>query len=118
MKQKEILVVEDIGGVKVLHLKGPLDLETAPRVKPRLFELAKKPHCRIVLDLENASYISSFGLSLLLQVNDQVKSVNGRLALAAPHPFAKQVFDTTRLESVFTFFETVEAALKAMANVG
>ena len=115
MKSKEIITVEDVSGVKVVHLKGHLDLETAPKVKPALTELAKKPHCRIVLDLGETSYISSFGLSLLLQINDQVKAVNGRLVLADLHPFARQVFDTTRLGSVFKDYETVEAAVKALS---
>ncbi len=116
MKSKQILTVRDIEGVKVAALKGHLDLETAPQVKTPLMDLAKKPHCRIVLDLENTSYISSFGLSLLLQVNDQVKAVNGQIALAALHSFAKQVFDTTQLGSVFRVYPSVEAALKALAQ--
>jgi anti-anti-sigma factor len=116
MKQKAALTVEDMKGVKVLHLKGHLDLETAQIVKPQMLELAKVPRNRMVIDLENTSYISSFGLSLLLQVNDQVKAAGGRLALAAPHPFAKQVFDTTQLLSVFKFFDTIEAAVRALAG--
>jgi anti-anti-sigma factor len=115
MKSKEIVTVEDRSGVKVVHLKGHLDLEMAPQVKPQLTELSRHPHCKIVLDLEHTSYISSFGLSLLLQLNDQVKAVNGRLALAELHPFAKQVFDTTQLAAVFKLYETVEAAVKALA---
>ena len=114
MKSKEIVTVEDMSGVKVVHLKGHLDLETAPKVKPPLMELSKKAHCKIVLDLGETSYISSFGLSLLLQVNEQVRAVSGRLVLADLHPFAKQVFDTTQLGSVFKVYDTVEAAVKAM----
>jgi anti-anti-sigma factor len=116
MKQKAALTVEDFKGVKVLRLKGHLDLETAQAVKPQMFDLARAPRSRIVIDLENTSYISSFGLSLLLQLNDQVKASGGRLALAAPHPFAKQVFDTTQLLTDFKFFDTVEAAVKAFGG--
>jgi anti-sigma B factor antagonist len=115
MKSKETVTIKDMSGVKVVHILGHLDLETAAQVKPKLFELAKKPHCKIVLDLENTSYISSFGLSLLLRLNDEIKAVNGRLALAALHAFARQVFDTTQLGSVFKVYEDVETAVKALA---
>ena len=64
MKSKELIAIEDKSGVKVARLMGHLDLETAPQVKPQLIELAKKPHCKIILDLAETSYISSFGLSL------------------------------------------------------
>ena len=114
MKSKELIAIEDKSGVKVARLMGHLDLETAPQVKPQLIELAKKPHCKIILDLAETSYISSFGLSLLLQVNDQVKAVNGRLALADLHPFAKQVFDTTQLGAVFKMYDSVDQAVKAL----
>ena len=115
MKSKELITVEDRSGVKVVHLMGHLDLETAPQVKPQIMELAKKPHCKIVLDLAETSYISSFGLSLLLQANEQIRAVNGQLALADLHPFAKQVFDTTQLGAVFKTYDSVELAVKALA---
>jgi len=57
----------------------------------------------------------AFGLSLLLQANEQIRAVNGQLALADLHPFAKQVFDTTQLGAVFKTYDSVELAVKALA---
>lgn len=115
MKAKEIVAIEDVANIKVVHISGHLDLESAPRVKAKLAELVKTPYCKIILDMEETSYISSFGLSLLLQLHDQVKAMNGRLVLAALHPFARQIFDTTQLSAVFTMYENVAAAVKALA---
>ena len=114
MKPKDVITIEDVSGAKVIHVKTHLDLDTVSLVKDQLLALAGKPQCKIVLDLENASYISSFGLSMLLQFNDFVKKAGGRLVLAALHAFAKQVFETTQLGSVFKVYDTVEAAVKAV----
>jgi anti-anti-sigma factor len=116
MAPNDSVRIEEREGVNVIHLKGHLDLETAPRMKPPLMEEAQKPNCKIVLDLEYMYYISSFGLSLLLQLNDRVKASKGRLALAALNPFAKQVFDTTQLTTIFKIYDSVEAATKALSQ--
>ena len=116
MTPNDLVRIEDKEGIKVIHLKGHLDLETAPRMKPPLMEEAERPHCKIVLDMEFMYYISSFGLSLLLQLNDRVKASKGSLALAALNPFAKQVFDTTQLTTIFKIYDSVDAAIKALSQ--
>ena len=66
----------------------------------------------VVLDLSKVQIIPSLGLGLLVQMSSKCKSRQQKLKLAGVQPTVRQVFAITRLDRIFDFAPTVEAALE------
>jgi anti-sigma B factor antagonist len=65
----------------------------------------------IVLDLARVAILPSLALGLLVQIANRCKARQQRLKLAGVQPQVRQVFSITRLDRVFDFVPSVEAAL-------
>lgn len=66
----------------------------------------------IYLDCSKLSYISSSGLRVFLTVQKKMMSVNGKFFLFAMQPGIKEIFDISGFSSIFSIYETQEAALQ------
>ena len=65
----------------------------------------------IVLDLSKVMLLPSMALGLLVQMSNKCKAREQRLKLAGVPPQVRQVFTITRLDRVFQFADSVDAAL-------
>jgi anti-sigma B factor antagonist len=65
----------------------------------------------IVLELSKVTILPSMALGLLVQIANKCKARDQRLKLAGVPPQVRQVFTITRLDRVFQFADSVEAAL-------
>ena len=77
------VTTEMIGTAQVVHIAGRLDHTSSTVLDARLRELLDAGHTRLVLDVEQMSYISSAGLRSLILVAKEVKTRSGALALAS-----------------------------------
>ena len=66
----------------------------------------------VVVDLSRVQLVPSLALGLLVQMSSKCKSRQQKLKLAAVSPMVRQVFAITRLDRIFDFAPTVEAALE------
>ncbi|HKE33532.1 MAG TPA: STAS domain-containing protein, partial [Candidatus Angelobacter sp.] len=53
---------ENVGDVKVLHLRGRLDMATAPEFENRLKLMISSGEKKIVLECRDLKYVSSSGI--------------------------------------------------------
>ena len=67
----------------------------------------------LALDLGGVEYISSAGLRVILASAKSLKSKDGMLLLANAQGPVKEVFDISGFGSVFSIYDSVEAALEA-----
>jgi anti-anti-sigma factor len=65
----------------------------------------------IVLDLSKVMLLPSMALGLLVQMSNKCKAREQRLKLAGVPAPVRQVFTITRLDRVFQFADSVDAAL-------
>lgn len=65
----------------------------------------------VVVDLSRVNILPSLALGLLVQMNDKCRARGQRLTLAAVPVLLRRVFAITRLDRVFQFADTVEAAV-------
>jgi len=75
-----------------------------------------RPQPRVAVDLGSVEYLSSSGLAVLVELQQQVSSQGGALALFSLQPFVLDRLQAARLASVFRISEdraTAIAALKA-----
>lgn len=66
----------------------------------------------VVLDLSRVATVPSMALGLLVHVLNGCRSREQRLVLAEVRPQVRQLFALTRLDQVFQFADSVEAAVQ------
>ena len=66
----------------------------------------------VVIELSKVMLLPSMALGLLVQISNKCKSRDQRLKLAGVPPQVRQVFAITRLDRVFQFADSVEAAMQ------
>ena len=60
------------------------------------------PGLNLLLNFESVDYLSSAVLTELLRINQAMAQVRGRLRLCAISPTIREIFEITRLDSVFS----------------
>ena len=65
----------------------------------------------VIVDLSRVQLLPSLALGLLVQLSNKCKARQQKLKLAAVTPQVRQVFAITRLDRIFDFAPSVEAAL-------
>jgi stage II sporulation protein AA (anti-sigma F factor antagonist) len=100
-----------IGDKVVLAFSGRMDAQNAPEFEKACKDWIEKGSLHLVIDLTNLAYVSSLGLRSFLIVGQVLKEKNGTLRLCGLTGLVKQVFQMTRLTTVFPIHETVESAL-------
>lgn len=99
--------------VAVVHVAGEVDVYTAPQLRSALDTLIARQRVRLVVDLDEVTFIDSTGLGVLV----------GRLRLAAHHhgwvriicsnERTLRAFTITGLDRVFVITGSLEDALHA-----
>jgi anti-anti-sigma factor len=99
------LATDDLGDMVLVRFTGPpvnLNEENKSAMARQLSGLAEVFAGRpLVLDLENVSFVSTSGLTMLLQFRKRVQAAGGRLRLANLQRHVREVFEITHLDSVF-----------------
>ena len=118
-KIDELLTVERQATVDVVHFlpESVIDQADVELVEGRIKELLDvegQPH--LVLDLEPVAHVSSVMLSTLVEARAMVKDRDGRMALACLHPRLKDLFEITRIDTLFESYLSVEAAVAALLD--
>ncbi len=86
---------------------GRIDQSTAPMLTQALTEVKKAGRYKIVLNLKNVTYISSAGLSELIDTQKTCKYLKrGELLLAEIQPRIREILETAGLTPLFKIFET------------
>ena len=87
-------------------LVGPQfrELETAVE------ELSSGPGKQIIVDLTSVVQIDSTGIGMFISAHGKLQKTGGQLRLAGTHGAVQDAFHVTRLDTVFAFFPSTDAA--------
>ncbi len=91
----------------VLHLTGEVDLSNSSEVRKRLLELLEE-NKGVIVDFSELDYIDSSGMATLVEGLNLAKKKSLALVIAAANGAPLQVLELTRLNQVFTLFDSVE----------
>lgn len=94
----------------LLNLDGKLDAKTGSGVKGTLQELFQAKPVKIIVNLEEVSFIDSAGLASLVSGLRLAREQNSQVVLSAPQPQAQTVFRLTMLDRVFPIYRSVQDA--------
>jgi anti-sigma B factor antagonist len=98
--------------ILVLALKGRLGATSVPSVRNHLQERIDQGERWFAVDAAGLTYISSSGLSLLLQVAKQLEERSGRMMLCALQEPVKRVLKIAGFMSLFNIFNSSEEAIQ------
>ncbi len=89
-------------GTVVVHVEGPLDTDTSPRVAFRLAGLVDAPDDRqVVLDLRRTTIVDFAGFLVLVEARRRLREVGGDLVLSGPSRSVRRALAAAGLDEAF-----------------
>jgi anti-sigma B factor antagonist len=105
-------------GAVVVQIGGELDVATAPLLRALIGALVLAGNCRLVLDLEELTFLDASGLSVLMRAQELAVRDGGWVRLVRVRPQARRVLHLTRLTQVFAEFPSFAQALNQKPTAG
>jgi anti-sigma B factor antagonist len=96
--------IHDGAELYVVRVTGRVDALTAPQLDEQLRALSTAAGQKIVVDLTQATYLSSSGLRILLLALKRQRSAGGQLLLHNPPPRIQQVIRLAGLDRFFPLY--------------
>jgi anti-anti-sigma factor len=95
----------------VIKVNGRMDAVTAPEFEKKMSLWIDEGEKCFVVDLGSLEYISSAGLRSILIIAKKLKSINGKILLAAMEESVNEVFEISGFNSIVPIHDTVQAAI-------
>ena len=83
-----------------------------------LLELADEANGKMVLDFQGVTFMSSAMIGKIVLLNKKCKANSTIVKLCNIAPSIMEVFEITRLNKVFSIFDSVDEALKSFQKKG
>jgi anti-sigma B factor antagonist len=103
----------DIDGIKVLDVAGEIDVYTAPQFKEAVNSVLAAGQKHLVINMANVTYMDSSGFGALLSATKRLRPSGGSVNLVKCSGAIDRILKITRLNTVFSTFESVEEAINA-----
>ncbi|MFC0434565.1 STAS domain-containing protein [Kutzneria buriramensis] len=104
-----------IGDAAVVHLRGTADLETR-ELLDNILQTAAEGVIAVIVDLDGLEFLSSTGLSLLMQLHNKLAADDRELRLVAHYRHLLRPFELTGLHDELNFDQSVDEALAVVAR--
>jgi anti-sigma B factor antagonist len=102
--------------VVILDLRGELDAYTTKALQAAISELFMARRHRLIVDLARVSYVSSAGVSLFIEAQNEARGLAGDVVLLAPSTAVRNVLELLGLSTQFRIAETREDAIAALCK--
>ena len=116
LPEESHLAVKDTGGVCVVEFadRKILDELSITEIQDELTDLVRDQQgVKLLLHFGAVEHMSSAALAMLINLNEQIKGVEGVLKLSDINPQIYEVFKITRLNKLFEIHDTAQVALAA-----
>jgi anti-anti-sigma factor len=106
-------------GVRVIAVRGELDLSTAPDLEAPLEEAVATGDASVLVDLSDCEFIDSTGIALIVRAWQRLDRAadgagGGRLVICGGSEQVRRVLGITGLELSIPIHESRESALRAL----
>lgn len=108
------LLIEDVGGVRVLGFleNSIIDTSQISEISAEVNALIDRDNARkLIFDFAQVRYLSSQSLAMMITLQKKLGACGGTMRLAGVRGELRQVFKITKLDTLFTFHPTVNDAL-------
>jgi anti-sigma B factor antagonist len=96
-----LLDVDTAGGRATLHLRGELDVATAPSLRDTVVRMISEGRTHLEFDCTSLSFIDSTGLGVLIGARARALAANGNVALSGVRPALQRLLAVTGIEGLF-----------------
>jgi anti-anti-sigma factor len=115
----EAIASELDDGVRVIAVRGELDLSTAPELEGPLEEATATGDATVLIDLTECEFIDSTGIALIVRAWQRLDRAaegegRGRVVICSGNEQVRRVLEITGLELSIPIHEKREAALAAL----
>jgi len=101
------------GDVMVVSADGGIDSHTSRQFVDEVCNLIQSGMGKLVIDCAQLTYVSSYGLGVLLRLHKNAKKAGGEVKLCGLGGPLVKVLSVTRLDRVFGIYPDVDTALAA-----
>jgi anti-sigma B factor antagonist len=106
-----MLSTETIDGILIVRVEERrLDASKAPAFKDEVSQVLGEGVTRLVLDLGAVEFIDSSGLGVVVSLLKRL-GPSGNLAIANANSAVRRLFSLTRMDRVFTLYDSPQAAV-------
>ncbi|MCU7959847.1 MAG: STAS domain-containing protein [gamma proteobacterium symbiont of Bathyaustriella thionipta] len=99
-------------GYTILAVEGEVDFHCSPDLRKKILQVLDDSG-DLILDMGGISYIDSSGVASLVEGLQHARDHKKQFLLANVQDAAMQVLKLTRLDSVFSIHESIDAAINA-----
>ena len=96
--------------VLIISADGGIDRHTSREFTNQILELVEGGMTKIIIDCEKLTYISSWGLGVLLRLHKRAKAAGGEVKIANVHNHIIAVLEITHLNKIFAIYPDVNRA--------
>lgn len=108
----EVEAIDHDHGVKILALKGELDLSTAPQLDGPLDSAVSVDGASVLVNLSDCEFIDSTGIALLVRAWQRVQSNGaGGFAVCCAKQQVQRVLEISGVGSSIPLFDDIDGAL-------
>jgi anti-sigma B factor antagonist len=105
------------GSTSVIAVRGALILgPTGKQIEALVTQLLSAGRHNLVFDLSGVTHIDSTGLGCFIDAHSRLERVGGQMRLAGAGGLVRDTFHVTRLDTVFRFYPTLEAACEGLTR--
>jgi anti-sigma B factor antagonist len=110
------MAVEEVGGgITKVVLRGRLDTTGAVMVELPFNKVATEKRA-VIVDLSDASFMSSYGIRVLLVGAKIVSGKGGKLVIVCPDNYVAKVLKTAGVDVLIPIFQSESAAAAALTS--
>lgn len=106
----------DAAGVTLVDVTGVVDTGTTLLLDDRLSSLLREQQFKLVLNMENVSYVSSAGWGLFISLLQKTREHGGDIKLAALSKEVKSVFNLLAFSNLISSYKTTDEAVAAFRH--
>jgi anti-sigma B factor antagonist len=111
------ITLRECGDVTIVNVDGILSLGVgSTSLREALRDLARNGHKKIVVNLQDTTYIDSSGIGELFSAYTKFRDIGANLKLLQLTPRVKDLLQITKLYTVFEVFEDEDTAIRSFNN--
>lgn len=108
----EMKIIEQSDSLTHVALEGRLDITGVQQIERRFLDATAARKKPALIDLCDVSFMSSFGLGMLIKCAAILKVSAIKMVLLCPQPSIKQLLETTQLHQFIAVMDDKDEALK------
>ncbi|MGM0507711.1 MAG: STAS domain-containing protein [Fusobacteriota bacterium] len=106
-------MTKEENGIKLVSIEGEIDVYTSLEIKKDLNQIIDEDGLKLVIDLDQVTYIDSSGLGVFVTILKKINKKGGNMKLINLQPSVEKIFEITRLKKFFEIYENKEEAIKS-----